>query len=148
MHFKADERALTRGNAVTLPGGLDHCNVRSVDEAIRTFGKRSPNRASTEREGRYADESIGLHTGQLALKFATKNSLLRVMRPIDVHPDRRSIQVVRRASGSCELSLSNTAGELAAQEGIEQPAPSVRNDAGVTTTVIRVAARPRSTRIS
>ena len=56
----------------------------------------------------------------LAARFAAKEAMVKVLRPVGARPEWRDIEVHRADSGWCEIRLSGRAAAMADEAGIEQ----------------------------
>ena len=105
--------------------GLDLVDVADVADSVRRFGDRYVTRIYTDHEiacCRRADRGASGPTyamESLAARFAAKEAVLKVLRPVEVQPAWRSIELHRMTGGWCEIRLSGRAAELAAEAGIE-----------------------------
>ncbi len=122
--------------------GVDLVDVRDVADAVGHFGDRYVTRIYTEHEigccrrvrpggpvDDYALES-------LAARFAAKEAVLKVLRPVDVRPAWRSIELHRMPGGWCEIRLSGRAADLADEAGIGALAVSVTHEADLAAAVV------------
>ena len=111
---------------------MDIVPVEEVAASVEHFGDRYVTRLFTPHEiatcrtaagpraavrGAYAVES-------LAARFAAKEAVVKVLRPIEMQPDWRSIEIHRMTGGWCEIRLSGRAAELAADAGHRQSSRS------------------------
>lgn len=126
----ADHVDLHRGS--TLRVGTDVQAVDEVRASLATFGARYAERVYTPGE---IEAVGGLDGGDpapgLAARFAAKEATIKVLHPAASRPDWRSIEVVRREGGWCELALSGPARQLAREQGIVELALSMSHGAGV-----------------
>ena len=127
----------------TLRVGMDLVSVGEVAASLDHFGDRYGTRLFTDHEietcrsddavadavGAYAVES-------LAARFAAKEAVVKVLRPIGVQPDWRTIEVHRMTGGWCEIRLSGQAAAMAADAGIGEFAVSLSHDAAVAGAVV------------
>lgn len=125
--------------------GVDLVDVGEVADSVERFGDRYLTRLYTDHEiaccrrsgadggagpvGRYATES-------LAARFAAKEAVLKVLRPVDHQPAWRSIELHRMGGGWCEVRLSGSAEALAAKEGLGGFAVSLTHEAGLAAAVV------------
>ena len=86
-------------------------------------------RGVARRTGTYVMDS-------LAARFAAKEAVMKVLRPAEVQPEWRSIELHRMTGGWCEIRLSGRAAELAVDAGIEELAVSVSHEAAVAAAVV------------
>jgi holo-[acyl-carrier protein] synthase len=126
----ADHVESRRGS--TLRVGTDVQAVDEVRASLDRFGARYAERVYTAGELAAAG---GLDGGDpapgLAARFAAKEATIKVLRPTASRPEWRSIEVVRRPGGWCDLELTGSAAELAREQGIVELALSMSHGAGV-----------------
>jgi holo-[acyl-carrier protein] synthase len=127
----------------TLRVGLDLVSVDEVAESVRHFGDRYLTRVYTaheidscRRRRGAADVSGALATESLAARFAAKEAVMKVLRPVGVQLDWRSIELHQMTGGWCEIRLSGTAAAMAAEAGIEEMAVSLTHEAAVAGAVV------------
>jgi holo-[acyl-carrier protein] synthase len=129
--------------------GVDVVGVDEVADAIRTFGDRYLRRVFTAhelaccaRDGDAAGHPGGLppeaaHAPEsLAARFAAKEAVVKVLRPIGARPHWRSIEIVRHPSGWCGLKLTGLAADQSERARITQWAVSLTHDAGIGMAVV------------
>ena len=85
--------------------------------------------AATGGSGALAAES-------LAARFAAKEAVMKVLRPVGVQLDWRSIELHQMTGGWCEIRLSGAAAAMAAEAGIEELAVSLTHEATVAGAVV------------
>jgi holo-[acyl-carrier protein] synthase len=132
--------------------GLDLVEVADVADSVMRFGDRYVRRIYTEheigccrRDGRdgpgttYAMES-------LAARFAAKEAVLKVLRPVEVQPAWRTIELHRMTGGWCEIRLSGQAAELAAEAGLGELSVSLSHEATLAAAVVVGWCTPRTGR--
>jgi holo-[acyl-carrier protein] synthase len=118
--------------------GADLVQVADVATSISRFGDRYLRRV-------YTDHELATCAGspeRLAARFAAKEATIKVLRPVDVRPEWRSIEVHRDPSGACDLRLSGTAAEQARAAGIGELAVSLTHDAGLAAAVVVASVSP------
>jgi len=131
-------------NAVgTLRVGMDLVSVDEVAESVRRFGDRYVTRIYTLHEidscrGRSVgvDGSDGLAVESLAARFAAKEAVMKVLRPVGVQLDWRSIELHQMTGGWCEIRLSGRAASMAAEAGIDELSVSLTHEASVAGAVV------------
>jgi holo-[acyl-carrier protein] synthase len=111
--------------------GVDVVNVDDVAWSIGHFGSRYLTRLFTEHEIDCCAASPSLMAAGIAARFAAKEAALKVLRPTDLRPEWRSIEVRRQAGGWCDLILTGEAAELALSEGVDNIAISLSHDGNV-----------------
>ncbi len=135
------------------PGGLrvgiDLVAVDEVAESVARFGDRYVHRIFTDHEIScciYADDETGTSyvMESLAARFAAKEAVLKVLRPVEVQPPWRSIELHRMAGGWSEIHLSGQASELASRAGIGELSVSLSHEANLAAAVVVGWCRPRT----
>ena len=129
--------------AATLRVGIDLVSVDEVAESVQRFGDRYVNRIYTPHEidscrGRTVADGApgGLAVESLAARFAAKEAVMKVLRPVGVQLDWRSIELHRMTGGWCEIRLSGRAAAMAAEAGIDELSVSLTHDASVAGAVV------------
>jgi holo-[acyl-carrier protein] synthase len=123
--------------------GVDLVAVDEVAASVARFGDRYVRRIFTEHEIDCCRRGDGCGVGastyamdSLAARFAAKEAVLKVLRPVEVQPAWRSIELHRMTGGWCEIHLSGLAAELAAEAGIDELSVSVSHEAAVAAAVV------------
>ena len=116
--------------------GTDLCSVQDVAESIATFGDRYLQRVYTAHELEYCSQDPALSAERLAARFAAKEAAMKVLRPLDVRPDWRTIEVRRDPGGWCELALSGSAARMADEAAITSLSVSLSHEAGLANAVV------------
>jgi holo-[acyl-carrier protein] synthase len=121
--------------------GIDLVDVEDVADSVEQFGDRYVTRIYTEHEiaccrtGR--DESGPIYAMEsLAARFAAKEAVPKVLRPVEVQPAWRSIELHRTTGGWCEIRLSGPAAALAAEAGIEGLSVSLSHEPAIAAAVV------------
>jgi len=134
----------------TLRVGMDLVSVEEVAASVDHFGDRYVARLFTPHEietCRTADDvTVGRDAyavESLAARFAAKEAVVKVLRPVEVQPDWRSIEIHRMTGGWCEIRLSGQAAELAADAGIGELTVSLSHEASVAGAVVVGRCTPR-----
>jgi len=131
-----------RWNSIRV--GVDVVTIRDVQVALDRFGARYTTRVFTAREltSSGGPDSPTLAAG-LAARFAAKEAVIKVLRPVDISPRWKSIEVVRHDGGWCSVVLRREAARMAEEAGIEDVALSLSHDRGVAfaTAVAQVCPR-------
>jgi holo-[acyl-carrier protein] synthase len=113
--------------------GIDMVLVADVADSVERLGHRYLHRVFTPHEraccrmGRSV-RSPNYSMESLAARFAAKEATVKVLRPIGIRPEWRSIEIHRVDGGWCELRLSGLAAALAADAGIRQFAVSLTHE--------------------
>ena len=125
--------------------GVDLVDVGDVADAVGWFGDRYVTRIYTDHEiaccrrpGGDGPDGPGATFAMesLAARFAAKEAVLKVLRPVDHQPPWRSIELHRMTGGWCEIRLSGQAAELAAEAGIGELTVSLSHEASVAGAVV------------
>ncbi len=127
----------------TLRVGVDVIAVADVAESVELFGDRyveriyTPHEIASCRTARVTGGGDPTYSAEsLAARFAAKEAVLKVLRPREVRPEWRSIEVHRVAGGWCEIRLSGLAAAMAAAAGIDEFAVSLTHEAPVAAAVV------------
>jgi holo-[acyl-carrier protein] synthase len=127
----------------TIRVGVDLVSVDEVAESVATFGDRYVTRiytvheiASCRRRSATDGGPDTLAFESLAARFAAKEAVMKVLRPVGVQLDWRTIELHRTTGGWCEIRLSGPAADLAAAAGIEELAVSVTHEASIAGAVV------------
>jgi holo-[acyl-carrier protein] synthase len=116
--------------------GTDLCSVEQVAQSVATFGDRYLRRVYTDEELVYCRRDPALSAERLAARFAAKEATVKVLRPRDLRPDWRTIEVRRDPDGWCELALTGSAARLAQEAAIGSLSVSLSHDAGMANAVV------------
>jgi holo-[acyl-carrier protein] synthase len=129
---------------------MDLVSVEEVAASVDHFGDRYVTRVFTPHEietcrntGRPAQGRDGYAVESLAARFAAKEAVVKVLRPVEMQPDWRSIEIHRMTGGWCEIRLSGQAAELAAEAGIGELTVSLSHEASVAGAVVVGRCTPR-----
>ena len=121
--------------------GIDVVVVAEVVEALAGHGDRYLERVFTPHEldccrngpdGAFVPEA-------LAARFAAKEAVVKVLRPMDARPEWRSIEVRRGGGGWSEVRLTGRAAGLAEAAGIAEVAVSLSHEPAVAAAVAAAA---------
>jgi holo-[acyl-carrier protein] synthase len=140
-HTAPNDQGHAALNSVRL--GFDACRVSDVASSMQTFGDRYRKRVFTSRELAYCTQDLATEAERLAARFAAKEATIKVLRPIDVRPDWRNIEVVRSDAGWCDLKLTGLAADLARDAGITSLALSMSHDADYAHAAVVAVLEPR-----
>ncbi|GEM_PF-136343 len=130
------ERAVAGDVGEALRVGIDCVQIAEVTEAVARLGARYLERVFTRQE---IESSMNAHDrfhASLAARFAAKEALLKILRPCGSQPEWRSIEVLRRPSGACDLLLHGEAARRACGEGLRALAVSLTHDGPVAAAVV------------
>ena len=142
----AHDRAVPMGTRHdVIHVGIDIVSVQEVRQSLDRFGERYVRRVFTEREAAYCGGAAGCAAAErFAARYAAKEATLKALRPDALCAEWRSIEVVRHASGWCEVVLHGEVAALAARQGVESLALSMSHHAGHAAAIVvaQVATRP------
>ena len=137
--------------SATLRVGIDLVSVDEVAASVRHFGDRYVTRIYTSHEidscraemghgdagaPGPSDVSEAYAIGSLAARFAAKEAVMKVLRPIGVQLDWRTIEIHRMTGGWCEIRLSGRAATMAVEAGIEELSVSLTHEASMAGAVV------------
>lgn len=130
----------TRGTAsLVLRVGTDVQCIATITESIERHGYRYLNRVFTAQEvescGGYDAEPSQLAPG-LAARFCAKEATLKALRPVNIVPEWRDIEVVRMPGGWVRISLTGAARKLAAENGLLDFEVSLAHDGTVAVATV------------
>ncbi len=134
---------MSGSSAEALRVGMDLVSVAEVAKSVEHFGDRyvtrlfTPHEIASCRTARCVADSRGTYVIEsLAARFAAKEAVVKVLRPIEMQPDWRSIEIHRMTGGWCEIRLSGRAAELAADAGIAELTVSLSHETAVAGAVV------------
>jgi len=123
--------------------GADLVEIEQVAASVARFGDRFVRRVYTDHELSCCQGAPSVLAAGLAGRFAAKEATIKVLRPAEVRPDWRSIEVWRHPGGWCELRLTGEAKRLSDEAGIRSMAVSLSHEAGMAgAVVVAVCDRP------
>ena len=111
--------------------GADVQSTAEVAESLRAYGARYTRKVFTEHEIKTAGSTIPVAAERLAVRFAAKEAVLKLLRPTTIVPHWRSIEVRRQQGGWPEIILTGDAAELARQRQIHHISVSMSHGGGV-----------------
>lgn len=129
--------------------GLDLVDVAEVAASVQRFGDRYVARVYTDHEIECCRRPARSGTSEtyamdsLAARFAAKEAALKVLRPVGARPAWRSIELRQMTGGWCEIHLSGSAADLAAEAGIDGLAVSLSHEASLAAAVVVGWCTPR-----
>jgi holo-[acyl-carrier protein] synthase len=121
---------------MSLRVGADIARVDDVCASVARFGDRYLERLFTPHEIASCGGASSVVAGSLAARFAAKEATIKVLRPADVTPAWKTIEVRRHPSGWCEIHLSGEAAELAAAAQITELAVSLTHEGDIAAAVV------------
>jgi holo-[acyl-carrier protein] synthase len=116
--------------------GTDLCSVQAVAESVATFGDRYLRRVYTDHELEYCGADPARSAEHLAARFAAKEAVVKVLRPVDARPDWRAIEVRRDPGGWCEIALSAGAATMAREAEISSLSVSMSHEGDIANAVV------------
>lgn len=122
--------------ASSLLVGVDLVRVSEVSRSVARFGDRYVKRLFTDHEIAYCRSHPAAAAQRFAARFAAKEAAIKVLRPEDVRPELRFIEVRRAESGHCDLVLHGTAKTMAKARGIASLAVSLSHEEDLATAVV------------
>src|SRR5262245_10823642 len=130
-------------NAIGIHVGIDIVSVEDVSQSLERFGERYVRRVFTNHEAEYCRSGAGRAAAErFAARFAAKEATLKALQPDAPSADWRSIEVLRHASGRCEVVLHGEAAALAARQGIRALALSMSHHADSAAAVVVAQVAP------
>lgn len=135
---------LAAGSCVSsIRVGVDVVAVPEVAESLHAHGRRYLERVFTPHELASCRRGVddGYAPESLAARFAAKEAVLKVLRPVGARPEWRSIEVHQTERGWCEVRLSGRAADLAARAGITDVAVSLSHEPAVAAAVAAASCR-------
>lgn len=110
--------------------GFDVQSVDEVDVALRRFGDRYRRRLFTDFE-RSACRSEASEASALAVRFAAKEAVLKILDTRQSVPPWRDIEVRSTPQGAETITLHDAAADLACQQGIDDFCVSLSQTGGL-----------------
>lgn len=126
---------MTKGGA-RVRVGLDIASVTEVQSSMERFGDRYLQRIYTPHELASCPGVPAVRARGLAARFAAKEAVIKVLRPIGAAPPWRTIEVRRAVGGWVELALSGSAAQLAESEGLLDFALSLTHEGDTASAVV------------
>jgi len=148
----------------SLRVGIDLVSVSDVAASVERFGDRYVRRIFTPHEVEYCrGDAPGPVAGpgeaapaanadpapapsysykSMAARFAAKEAMVKVLRPVGARPDWREIEVYRSSDGWTEMRLFGQAAVLAAEAGIGELAVSLTHEESTAAAVVVGVCRP------
>lgn len=112
----SDAAELREPHVAVLRVGTDIQDISAITESIERYGRRYLDRVFTAQEvescGGYDAEPAQLAPG-LAARFCAKEATLKALRPVNIIPEWRDMEIVRMPGGWVRVSLTSTAQQLA-----------------------------------
>lgn len=119
--------------------GTDVQCISAITESIERYGNRYLDRVFTAQEvescGGY-DAEPGLLAPGLAARFCAKEATLKALRPLNIIPEWRDMEVVRMPGGWVRISLTRVARQLAEENGLLNLEVSLAHDGTVAVATV------------
>lgn len=116
--------------------GIDLVRVSRVEESLAQFGERFLHRVFTDGEIAYANSAPAQAAERLAARMAAKEAAVKALRMAQKGVGWRQIEVVRDASGACELVLHGRARDIAEEAGADDLSVSLSHEGDYATAVV------------
>ena len=127
---------------MTIVAGIDVQSIDEVEDSLARFGDRYRKKFFSDNELEECEENHEIIAQGLALRFAAKEAVLKVLRPNDRIPSWRTIEVRLPLRGAPTIVLTGEADDDARRCGIENISLSVRLARGYAiATVLAVVSR-------
>jgi holo-[acyl-carrier protein] synthase len=123
-------------DSLTARIGADVVDVDDIVASVATFGDRYLHRLFTPGELEVFVPNSRPAAARLAARFAAKEAMIKVLRPMEAAPEWRSIEVRRHAGGWCSLHLAGEAARLSDQIGVFDLAVSISHESEVAAAVV------------
>lgn len=123
--------------------GVDLVHIADIGESVAAFGDRYLQRIFTRREldaaGAAAGQAQPLDLSRLAARYAAKEALLKVLRPVGHWFNWQLIEVVGEPGGWVSLELHGAARARAEAEGLRQFSVSLSHEKDYAIAVVSAA---------
>ena len=123
--------------------GIDLVEVDDVAGSVRKFGDRylhrifTPHELASCRTARGASGPGDAYSAEsLAARFAAKEAVVKVLRPVGARPEWRTIEVHRSDAGWCEIRLSGRAAGLAAEAHLAEFTVSLTHESMMAVAIV------------
>ena len=113
--------------------GTDVMSIAEVAHSLNLFGARYATRLFTDHEIDCCGGIGPLAAPGLAARFAAKEAIIKLLRPVQEVPHWRSIEIRRDDGGAVRVHLSAECALLAARQGIGEVELSMSHGAGIGT---------------
>ena len=141
--MRAKRKSLCQG---LIQVGTDVISVKEISRSLDRFGERYVQRIFTPREASYCRSAVGRGVAErFAARFAAKEAVIKALRLEDLPVDWRSIEVLRHASGWCDVVLHGEAAAFAARHGIDTLVLSMSHEADCAMAVAVAQSTDRAT---
>jgi holo-[acyl-carrier protein] synthase len=106
-------------SVVTVVAGIDVQLIKEVQTSISHFGDRYLTRLYSEDELEECETNLEGRATSLAVRFAAKEAVIKVLRPDDHIPSWRTIEILLNTR-SPTVRLSGEAFEIARLKGVQR----------------------------
>jgi holo-[acyl-carrier protein] synthase len=139
----SDATPVAGAGSASVRVGTDIVLVKQVAESIARFGDRYVKRLFTPHEIAYANSRGDSAASHFAARFAAKEATLKVLRPSKGDAiDWRSIEVIHREEGFCDIAVRGAAEILARREAITAFSLSLSHEADYALAVVVAERNP------
>jgi holo-[acyl-carrier protein] synthase len=116
--------------------GADVQSIDEVSASIDEFGSRYTRKIFTEHEMACCGANSATAAQGLAVRFAAKEAVLKILDTTRGVPPWKSIEVRRAPGGRPEIHLQDEAAQLAHDQGISGISLSLSHGAGIANAVV------------
>jgi holo-[acyl-carrier protein] synthase len=116
--------------------GADVQSIDEVSASIDEFGLRYTRKIFTEHEMQCCGANPAAAAQGLAVRFAAKEAVLKILDTTRTVPPWKSIEVRRTPGGRPEIHLQDEAAQLAHDQGIGEISLSLSHGAGIANAVV------------
>jgi holo-[acyl-carrier protein] synthase len=123
--------------------GVDVVSVSTVAASWSRFGTAYLARVFTDHE---VDVCGGSEpdVSRLAARFAAKEAVVKVLRPLDEPVNLRQVEIVTEPGGWCEVQLHAGVARIAEREGLEQISVSMSHEGDTAVAMAMGTFAPRA----
>jgi len=123
--------------------GTDLQSIDEISSSIDRFGARFTARIFTDDEVACCGGLTSRAAPGLAARFAAKEAVMKLLKPVDDAPGWRSIELCRQPGGACTVELHGQAATRAAELGLDFVDVSMTHGAGIgMATVVGISTAP------
>jgi holo-[acyl-carrier protein] synthase len=148
LQLGLDQRAEELGTGPSVRVGIDLVEVGDVAGSVRRFGDRYLHRIFTPHELASCRTDQGASgpgeaysPESLAGRFAAKEAVVKVLRPVGARPEWRTIEVHRSDAGWCEIRLRGRAAGLAAEAHLADFTVSLTHESTMAVAIVMATVR-------
>lgn len=128
--------------------GTDVQSIAEVEASIALFGHRYIRRIFTDHEVAACGGITTLAAPGLAARFAAKEATIKLLRPTDVVPGWRSIELRKRHDGAVDVCLHDEAADMAREARLGELSVSLSHGAGVGMATVVALTEPLLTQLT